>query len=174
MTRDAQLGHAFNNPSVKVNFPLGNSVQDQKDRITASIIALQNLNGPGKGCPGVSTTLSLQSAALDQGKAVPAPSPAPPPASSAAPSSAPPAAASSPPAKVAVVSASTQSAPASSPAPPAPSANNNGNASVNGITRDIVAKLAPDLGSQPNNNPNSTFRLILIGPISEPWFYRVW
>jgi hypothetical protein len=63
--------------------------------------------------------------------------------------------------------------PAASPSPtpvappaPAPPANNNGGAN-NGITRDIVAKLAPELGSQPNNNPNSMFHLIFLGLIAE-------
>jgi hypothetical protein len=49
-----------NNPTVKITFPTGNSKQDQQGRITASIITLQNLNGPGKGCPGVSTTLKVR------------------------------------------------------------------------------------------------------------------
>jgi hypothetical protein len=63
--RDVSLGHAANNPSVQVSFPTGDSVQDKKARITAGTIALQNLNGPGQGCPNVSTTFAAQSAALN-------------------------------------------------------------------------------------------------------------
>jgi hypothetical protein len=77
LTADVNAGHAVNNPTVrssqptspltrltpsqvKVNFPTDNSVRSKLDRITASIITLQNLNGPGKGCPGVSTTLGVR------------------------------------------------------------------------------------------------------------------
>ncbi len=63
--RDVSLGHAANNPTVKVSFPTGDSAQDKKARITAGTIALQNLDGPGKGCPNVSTTFAAQSAALN-------------------------------------------------------------------------------------------------------------
>jgi len=63
--RDVSLGHAANNPTVKVSFPTGDSVQDKKARITAGTIALQNLDGPSKGCPNVSTTFAAQSAALN-------------------------------------------------------------------------------------------------------------
>jgi len=61
---NALAGHAINNPTVGVTFPTGNSKADQHARITASTITLQNLNGPGKGCPNVSTTLAAQSAAI--------------------------------------------------------------------------------------------------------------
>jgi hypothetical protein len=61
-------GFAVNNTVVKMSFPLGDSVQDKQGRITAAAITLQNLEGPGKGCPLVSTTLGLQSKALDAGK----------------------------------------------------------------------------------------------------------
>ena len=123
-------------------------------------ITLQNLNGPGKGCPNVATTFAVshsitllnysarpnkpssqaQSLAIDAGKDTP-------------PAAAPPAA-SSPSVKT---TAPANAAPAPSQPAPAPPANNN---PVNGITRDIVAKLAPDLGSSPNNNPNRMFRSI--------------
>lgn len=63
LTRDAQAGFAVNNPSVKVNFGTGNTKNDLISRIQTSLVTLQNLNGPGKGCPAVSTTLSAQLAA---------------------------------------------------------------------------------------------------------------
>jgi len=61
---NALAGHAIRNPTVKVTFPTGNSKADQQGRITASTITLQNLNGPGQGCPNVSTTLKAQSDAI--------------------------------------------------------------------------------------------------------------
>ncbi|KAK7689899.1 hypothetical protein QCA50_006538 [Cerrena zonata] len=57
-------GHAINNPSVAVNFPTDDSSASKSARITAALISLQNLNGPGKGCPAVSTTLLAQQKAL--------------------------------------------------------------------------------------------------------------
>lgn len=79
------------------------------------------------------------------------------------PAAAPPTAASSN-AESTVAPSPSQSAP--SPAPPA---EDNGNDNVNGISRDTVAKLALELGSQPNNNPNSTFPSIPTRLISEAW-----
>jgi len=63
--RDASLGQAANNPTVKVSFPTGDSNADKRARLTAGTIALQNLNGPGQGCPNVSTTFAAQGAALN-------------------------------------------------------------------------------------------------------------
>jgi hypothetical protein len=57
-------GKAINNPSVRVTYPTGNSNADKSARITAALITLQNLNGPGRGCPAVSTTLLAQQKAL--------------------------------------------------------------------------------------------------------------
>jgi hypothetical protein len=59
-------GHAVNNPTVNVSFPLDNSVVSQLARVDTALVTLQNLNGPGKGCPAVSTTLTLQQAALQK------------------------------------------------------------------------------------------------------------
>ncbi|KAF8516468.1 hypothetical protein BU17DRAFT_67474 [Hysterangium stoloniferum] len=88
INRDIAAGHAVNNPSVKVSFPTDNSVASQQARITAASISLQNLHGPGQGCPIVSTTLRAQSKAIDAGTARPpavAPAPAPPRVVSSAP-----------------------------------------------------------------------------------------
>ena len=54
----------LNSPTVKVSFPTDNSNASQSTRITAALITLQNLNGPGKGCPAASTTLLAQQKAL--------------------------------------------------------------------------------------------------------------
>lgn len=64
LTKNVQAGQAVNNPSVKVQFPTGNSNADKSARIEAAIITLQNLNGPGKGCPASSTTLVAQQKSL--------------------------------------------------------------------------------------------------------------
>ncbi|KAG8929346.1 hypothetical protein FRC01_004463 [Tulasnella sp. 417] len=61
---NAVAGKAVHNPDVKVDFPLDDSVASKKSRIIASLITIQNLRGPGVGCPAVSTTLSQQLEAL--------------------------------------------------------------------------------------------------------------
>ncbi|PVI00907.1 hypothetical protein DM02DRAFT_469069, partial [Periconia macrospinosa] len=47
---------AGNSEGVPIKFPTDNSSQSKKDRIGASIIVLQNLNGKGVGCPAAATT----------------------------------------------------------------------------------------------------------------------
>lgn len=54
----------MNNPSVKVSYPVDNSVGSQLARVDTALVTLQNLFGSGKGCPAVSTTLTTQQAAL--------------------------------------------------------------------------------------------------------------
>jgi hypothetical protein len=66
LTANVLAGRAVNNTVVAVSFPTGNSFADYHGRITASAITLQNLEGPGKGCPLVATTLGVQSKQLDQ------------------------------------------------------------------------------------------------------------
>lgn len=56
---------ALNNPTVLVSFPTGDSKAEKSARLNAASITLQNLNGPGKGCPVVSTTFPLQQKAID-------------------------------------------------------------------------------------------------------------
>ncbi|KAN0105578.1 hypothetical protein V8E52_010872 [Russula decolorans] len=63
---DVTAGHAVNNPTVKVSFPVDNSVASQLARVDTALVTLQNLNGSGKGCPAVSTTLTLQQAGLQK------------------------------------------------------------------------------------------------------------
>lgn len=64
LNANVAAGHATNNPSVSLSFPTGDSNADKAARIEASIITLQNLNGPGVGCPAASTTFSAQLAAV--------------------------------------------------------------------------------------------------------------
>lgn len=77
----------MNNPGISVSFPTGNSKGDKLARLQAATVTLQNLKGPGVGCPSASTTFSAQQKAIEDGTddgAAPPPS-SPPPASSPAP-----------------------------------------------------------------------------------------
>jgi len=60
LSANVAAGHAVNNPSVSVSFPTDDSNASKAARIQASLITLQNLNGPGEGCPAASTTFSAQ------------------------------------------------------------------------------------------------------------------
>jgi len=86
LNANVAAGHAVNNPSVALSFPTDNSKASQQARIEAAIITLQNLNGPGVGCPASSTTFVAQQAAIN---AEPASGAAPPPAAAPAPAPAP-------------------------------------------------------------------------------------
>jgi len=63
LSNNAAAGHAINNPGIGVTF--SNDATDQSNptkiaRIQAAIVTLQNLNGPGVGCPAASTTFSVR------------------------------------------------------------------------------------------------------------------
>ena len=63
LSDNAAAGHAINNPGVALSF--SNDAADQSNptkiaRVQASIITLQNLHGPGVGCPAASTTFSVR------------------------------------------------------------------------------------------------------------------
>lgn len=73
LAENVAAGHAINNPGSALSFPTGNDAASAATRITAAIITLQNLNGPGVGCPAVSTTFSAQLAAAQGGNANPSP-----------------------------------------------------------------------------------------------------
>ncbi|KAF9265276.1 hypothetical protein L218DRAFT_957467 [Marasmius fiardii PR-910] len=66
LNANVAAGHAVKNPSVPVSFPTSNSKGDQIARLQASLVTLQNLNGPGVGCPAVSTTFLKQLQALQK------------------------------------------------------------------------------------------------------------
>jgi hypothetical protein len=84
LNANVAAGHAVNNPTVQVSFPTDNSQASQLARIETAIITLQNLNGPGVGCPAASTTFVAQQTAIQDGTAAPAPAaPAPAPAAPA-------------------------------------------------------------------------------------------
>ena len=60
LTTNVLAGKAVNNTAVAITFPTGSSVADQQGRINAAAVTLQNLVGPGQGCPLVSTTLGVR------------------------------------------------------------------------------------------------------------------
>ena len=96
LNANVAAGHAINNPSVQLSFPQDNSKASALARFHAATVTLQNLNGPGVGCPQVATTWSAQVQAIQNGPdpvpGVPAAAPAPPPPAAPAPAPAPPAA----------------------------------------------------------------------------------
>ena len=163
---NVNAGHAINNPTVQLSFPIGDSKQDKHDRITAGMllfllagawlilptgtITLQNLNGPGKGCPNVSTTFAVsrsitfithsacpnRSPSQAQSKAIDAGTDTPPPGGGAA--------AATTPAK-ATTTSSTTATPSATPAT---------TSSASGVPSEAdIRRLAPDLGAVPNQEP---------------------
>ncbi|KAJ7465130.1 hypothetical protein FB451DRAFT_1561528 [Mycena latifolia] len=64
LSANVAAGHDINNPGVPAPFPTDDSVGSQIARLQTSISSLQNLFGPGVGCPAVSTTFSAQLKAL--------------------------------------------------------------------------------------------------------------
>ncbi|KAJ7243648.1 hypothetical protein C8J57DRAFT_1452371 [Mycena rebaudengoi] len=60
LSNDVAAGHHLNNPGVAAPFPTDNSVASQITRLQTSITMLQNLRGPGVGCPAVSSTFLQQ------------------------------------------------------------------------------------------------------------------
>jgi hypothetical protein len=64
LSANVAAGHDINNPGVPAPFPTDNSQQSQITRLQTAISSLQNLHGPGVGCPAASTTFSAQLKAL--------------------------------------------------------------------------------------------------------------
>ena len=86
MNANVAAGHAVNNPGIAVSFPSDNSQGSQLARINAALVTLQNLRGPGVGCPASATTFVAQQKAIQQGQTAPPPAA---PANNAAPPAAP-------------------------------------------------------------------------------------
>lgn len=89
LNANVNAGRAVNNPGVAVSFPTDNSKASQLTRMQAALVTLQNLRGPGVGCPAASTTFLAQQAAIQNG---PDNAPPPPPPAAPAPPPPPPAA----------------------------------------------------------------------------------
>jgi len=144
MAANIAAGHAVNNTGVAVTFPTDDSVASQLVRLSAASIALQNLRGPGVGCPVSSTTFAAQQAALQAEEANP---PAAPPATSS-PAAPPP---SSSPAAPPVTSSVSSS---SAPAPTASSPAEGGGA--DGLSFAQIDALTPQFGFQSGVNPTGS------------------
>ncbi|KAI0823414.1 hypothetical protein BC628DRAFT_1325023 [Trametes gibbosa] len=92
LNQNVNAGFVINNPSVGISFPEDNSKASQLARLTAATVTLQNIHGPGQGCPQAATTFGAQAQAIEAGQDpasvanAPAPAPAPAPAKPAAPS----------------------------------------------------------------------------------------
>ncbi|KAJ7465146.1 hypothetical protein FB451DRAFT_1488449 [Mycena latifolia] len=83
LSADVATGHDVNNPGVAAPFPTDNSAASQIVRLQTSVTTLQNLFGPGKGCPAAATTFLAQIKTL-QDTGAPAAAPAAAPATNAA------------------------------------------------------------------------------------------
>jgi len=158
LSANVAAGHAVNNTGVAVSFPTDDSTQSQLARITAVVITLQNLDGPGKGCPLVSTTLAAQAQAIQN--AASASSAVTPVSTPAAPvkTSSPAAVPTSSPG---TVLAAVPAPPASSGSSPAQSrsVNNAGSSSSTSTSNSndtIDPDTIPDLGGVAGVNPTST------------------
>ncbi|KZT28758.1 hypothetical protein NEOLEDRAFT_1057778 [Neolentinus lepideus HHB14362 ss-1] len=141
LNANVNAGHAVNNPSVAVSFPTDGSQQSQSARIETALVTLQNLHGPGQGCPAASTTFVAQQNAIAAG---------------GNPSTVVAAASSIDAAALATAAAAPASTPAAAPAPaPAPAAPSAAPAAASGGAVN-VASLAPPLGFQSGVNPTGT------------------
>lgn len=156
LNKNVAAGFVTTNPTVKLTFPADNSTASQLARLNAAAVTLQNLEGPGIGCPISSTTFSSQEKAIE--------------AKASNTTSSTPAVSPSVPATSTLGSCSvTRSSPTTTPAqtsPPAspssPSITNttsaissSGNATT--PTDAQIAALAPPLGWQSGINPDGTY-----------------
>jgi hypothetical protein len=167
LNKNVAAGFVTTNPTVKLTFPTDNSTASQLARLNAAAVTLQNLEGPGVGCPISSTTFSAQQKAIEAETSNATSSTNPPTVSPSA------LATSSPPTGTSQASticsySATPSVPAttpaqtSSPASPSPSSITNvtsatlssGNATT--PTDAQISALAPPLGWQSGINPDGT------------------
>lgn len=87
LNQNVAAGFVINNPSVGISFPEDGSKASQLARLNAATVTLQNIHGPGVGCPQAATTFGAQLKAIQAEPDTPAPAPSAP----AAPAPAPPA-----------------------------------------------------------------------------------
>ncbi|KAJ7062353.1 hypothetical protein C8F01DRAFT_1252173 [Mycena amicta] len=55
LNANVKAGHDIHNPGVPAPFPSDNSIHSQIVRLQTQISTMQNLRGPGVGCPAVAT-----------------------------------------------------------------------------------------------------------------------
>lgn len=151
LNQNVAAGFVTTNPSVKVTFPTDNSTASQLARLNAAAVTLQNLEGPGKGCPIASTTFTAQGKAIEAGGSSPGsaptttPSPVPPSNSTIVNS------AMGPPTPPPQTCTPNTSSPATNVTSSGLSSSNN-----TSPTDAEIAALAPSLGWQSGINPDGT------------------
>jgi hypothetical protein len=68
LNANVAAGHCINNTEVEVPaFPEDNSAASQLTRLHVATVTLQNLFGPGVGCPQAATTFGAQAQAIQNG-----------------------------------------------------------------------------------------------------------
>jgi len=73
LNANVSAGRAVNNTAVPITFPTGIDKASKLARMTTAIVTLQNLRGPGIGCPAASTTFTAQLRAIQAGVDIPLP-----------------------------------------------------------------------------------------------------
>ncbi|KAJ8593892.1 hypothetical protein M405DRAFT_785314 [Rhizopogon salebrosus TDB-379] len=130
LNKNVAAGFVTTNPTVKLTFPTDNSTASQSARLNAAAVTLQNLEGPGVGCPIASTTFSAQQKAINAETTTPGSSGATPAVSSSA---------------APAISTTSSNVMSTTPA----------NSSIT-PTDEQIATLAPPLGFQSGINPDGT------------------
>lgn len=87
MNANVAAGRAVNNTNVQVSFPTDDSKSSKLARLHAATVTLQNLRGPGVGCPSAATTFNAQAAAIQASADTPTPPATPPKQPEPAPAS---------------------------------------------------------------------------------------
>lgn len=161
LNKNVAAGFVTTNPTVKLTFPTDNSTASQLARLNAAAVTLQNLEGPGVGCPISSTTFSAQHKAIAAetlNTTFSTTSPTTSPTSSPSASASNTGSCSVTPSVPATTPAQT-----SSPTSPSPSSVANTtsgtSSSINTIlpTDAQIAALAPPLGWQSGINPDGAY-----------------
>lgn len=144
LNKNVAAGFVITNSTVKLSFPTDNSTASQLARLNAAAVTLQNLEGPGVGCPISSTTFSAQGKAIGAETSTNGSSSATPPLMSTPASTTPIPAASTTPTDCGV--------PASTAVPTNVTSTN-----ISALpTDEQIAALAPPLGWQAGINPDGT------------------
>lgn len=158
LNKNVAAGFVTTNPTVKLSFPTDNSTASQLARLNAAAVTLQNLEGPGVGCPISSTTFSAQGKAIGAETSTNGSSSATTPLMSTAASSTP-----IPSSFVSAMSTTPLTTPADCNVPAStfvtstaiPTSVPSTNTSVS-PTDEQIAALAPPLGWQAGINPDGT------------------
>ncbi|KIJ62265.1 hypothetical protein HYDPIDRAFT_42037 [Hydnomerulius pinastri MD-312] len=170
LNKNVAAGFVTTNPTVKLTFPTDNSTASQSARLNAAAVTLQNLEGPGVGCPISSTTFSAQQKAIDAESTNPTPSASPSVVPTVAvandtPGGSTPVTTAGASCPTPVTVTQTVTAPAGSPSsttssPPlantAAATPSGGTGNVTTPTDAQIAALAPPLGWQSGINPDGT------------------